>query len=344
MLFAEYAVSSAVTLTQRLPMETRLAFLLALHLAVMAHAQETDLVRLDTYVGPHGYLHPEYAEPVIGADYLFYPKERVRFEVSIVNRGRVPVLFQLSSDPASLVALRAVRGTEDSPITSDSLRIDSPMRVTLPGGPESEVVAGSNVVLHPDGTLVLSVELTGTANWPDGAVQIRATVSLQCRPACVVRPFASVFRIELRTVLGTVDRMEREYRAALTSMFAGNYDAAELALQRVDAEVPGTPTALYLHGIIAERAGHRVQALQFYERAEAAILSRRDFPDMKLKGTGLDEFQAAVKAAIRRLQASRDDPRVKRRAAKALKGIPGWGRASAERRIVEDETDDSPDE
>ena len=56
-------------------------------LIVVGQPSGGPVAKLRTYVSPVDYLAPVYANPLPGATYLFYPGERVRVDVQVVNRS-----------------------------------------------------------------------------------------------------------------------------------------------------------------------------------------------------------------------------------------------------------------
>lgn len=268
--------------------------------------QPLPAVKLRTYIGPADYLAAVYAEPAAGANYLFYEEDPAGFEVGLVNKSSDPVSVRLDSQPSTHVALRIANPLGGSQaVARESWTMSSAgIRMHDDRGPDIPVAAGS-VVLQPDASLVFPIDFTRSAEWPRGAVALTADISLGCEPACAVEPFSNVFRFEIRATLERIDRIEQAYRRALRALLLKDLDAAEGALQALEAEHSNSLMALFLHARVAHQRGNRISALTYYRAAEATLLARSDALAMKRMGTGLDDFLHTIRTSIRWLETAK---------------------------------------
>lgn len=284
------------------------------------------VAKLRTYVSPVDYLAPEYAAPLPGAAYLYYPGERIRVDVQAVNRSNVPVRIALPTDLSRVLTLEfGAENTSPNRLAQGEWTVLSNLRVRQTGVPEMMVPAGSSLVLQPEATLVIPIEFDGSVRWPAGAVNVTMNVSLPCQAACAVVAHSNVFRFELRQTLQQADRMERHYRRALTAFMNSDLDAASQALRDLDGEKPGTVMALYLHALVAEKAGHGDEALRLFRQAEAALLVASPANGQQQIGqTRRDDLLSAVRAMIGRLERKMiDDEQDRRRTGPGLRAVGG---------------------
>ena len=265
------------------------------------------VAKLRTYVSPVDYLAPEYVDPLPGATYLFYPGDRVRVDVEVVNTSTVPVSIALPTDLSRVLTLDlAAEKTSPARLAHGEWTVPANLRVRENGAPETIVPEGSSLVLQPEAGLVIPVEFDASVKWPAGVVNMTVGVSLPCQSACAVVAHNNVFRFEVRQTLQQADRIERHYRRALRAALNNDLDAASQALRDLDGESAGTVMALYLHGVVAEKAGHGDEALRFFRQAEAALMV--DSPtngEQQIGKTRRDDLLSTVRATIGRLEKGR---------------------------------------
>jgi len=78
----------------------------------------------------------------------------------------------------------------------------------------------------------------------------------------------------------------------------GDFEAAELALKTLDSERIISPSALQLHGMVAQQRGDRSATLTYYRAAEAALRSGSSHIEMVNMRTGVDEFLWGIQSKI----------------------------------------------
>jgi hypothetical protein len=265
------------------------------------------VAKLRTYVSPVDYLAPEYAEPLVGATYLFYPGERLRADVEVVNTSNAPVGIALPMDLSRVVTMDlATEKTTPVRLAHGEWTVRPGVSVLQDGAPETMVPDGSMVVLQPQARLAIPIEFSQSVRWPAGVLSVTMNVSLPCQSACSVVPHSNVFRFEVRQTLQQSDRMEHHYRRALTAVMGNDLEKASQALRDLDGESRGTVMALYLHGQMAERAANRGEALRFLRQAEAALTAEFVTNGQRQVGqTRRDDLLGTVRAMIGRLESVR---------------------------------------
>src|SRR5215471_14134271 len=280
-------------------MTTATVVALALLTGTSVQAQPSGVV-LETYVSPVDYMHAVYASPAENADYLFFAGDPVSFDLSVHNSGNAPVSIRLNSDLWSQLALVGSSPfIKLKPLKREAAQVGSNARVREPGsGPDMPVTGDTGIILNPTASLVVPVSLRLGTEWRGGGIHVEADVSLTCTPSCVVKPHSNVFRLEVRDATSQADRMEIAYRRALRGMLAGDLGAAEQALKTLDSERVISPSALYLHGLVAERRGDRTAALTYYRAADAAMRSRSNPVELARMGSGFDDFLWVLQSKI----------------------------------------------
>lgn len=276
-------------------------------LIVVGQPSDSPVATLRTYVSPVDYLASEYAAPLPGAAYLFYPGERIRVDVEVVNRSNVAVSIALPMDLSRVLTVDlAAEKTAPLRLAQSEWTVPPDLRVRQRGAPEMTVPVGSNLVLQPEASLVIPMEFEESIRWPAGAVSVIMGVSLPCQAACAVVPHSNVYRFEVREALQQADRMERHYRRALKAALNSDLDAASQALRDLDGESPGTVMALYLHALVAGKAGNGDEALRFFRQAEAALMVASPTNGQQQIGqTRRDDLLSRVRAMIGRLEKGR---------------------------------------
>jgi hypothetical protein len=245
-----------------------------------------------------------YAEPAAGANYLFYPEDPASFELALVNGSSTPVSIRLGSEPVTHLTLRLPDSHGGShAVGRQSWSLSSAgVRIRDHRAPDIPVSAGSAIVLQPDASLVFSVDLEPSAEWPRGVSELTADISIPCEPTCAVKPHANVFRFELRTKLERIDRIEQAYRRALRAFLVKDWDAAERALKALQAEHNDSLMAQYLYGRVAQDRGNTVRAVAYYRAAEATLRARSDVLMPGMSSSAFDDLLGGIQAAIRSLQ------------------------------------------